>query len=190
MLAWIDLETTGTEEKLDPIIEVGMIVTDEKLCVLAERTITVRPNGGEWVERIRANPVVRDMHAANDLAAEVLLSVEALTPLEAEFTLIEILEAHGKAHDFMLAGSGVAHFDRRFLKQQMPQLEAFFRYPVLDVGVIRRALKLADRDDLIPSQPKKNHRAIDDIRQHLEEMRAYDRLFRAIPADHEEESFR
>ena len=83
---------------------------------------------------------------------------------------------------FMLAGSGVGHFDRRFLAAHTPTIERAFWYPVLDVGVMRRMLQYAGREDLVPPLPEsgKAHRALADARFALECCREYVDMFRAI----------
>lgn len=189
-LAWIDLETTGTDETKDLIIELALIVTRPDLT-----PVPIAPNGyyssvvrfdtegvkQAAIERIKNNPVVHAMHTANGL----LESIEADEGKPAGLIDQEvrtILKGIGhKRKAFMIAGSGVGHFDRRFIKRQMPQIEAMLDHPAFDIGVFRRMAQ-AWGVDMPDFQTIKTHRALDDLRAHLQEA-AWDRAFmRLAPA--------
>jgi oligoribonuclease (3'-5' exoribonuclease) len=70
------------------------------------------------------------------------------------------------------AGSGVAHYDRKFIKRDLPLLDRRLTYYSLDIGSARRILDLAD-----VKWPQvhfsKSHRALDDARQHIQETVAF-----------------
>lgn len=113
-LLWLDLETTGTDETKDSIIEIGCVLTDADLNEIGTFTMYVEPTD-EALGRLLRNEVVREMHAANgllDLIADP--DGAAVRPHEAASELLGWLDSHsvGKV---AIAGSGVAHFDRRFL---------------------------------------------------------------------------
>ena len=67
-LLWLDLETTGTDETLDPILEIGWIVTPMAAPweTLAEGEITF-PLTMTAHNRLEANDVVYQMHADSGL---------------------------------------------------------------------------------------------------------------------------
>lgn len=52
----------------------------------------------------------------------------------AKADIIGLFQSLGNKHDFILCGSGVSHFDRRFLAEHMPRLTKWFRYYSIDVG--------------------------------------------------------
>lgn len=171
-LAWIDLETTGTDESCDPIIEFAMVITEghapfEQLDATAS---IVEPPESGW----SMGPAVVKMHATNGLLRDCFGS-KARSLAEVESTSIEVLAEHGKPHDFVLAGSGVGHFDRRFIAAQMPKLDRWFRYYAMDVGVLRRALWSFGMEDVVSVRVagEKTHRALEDINDHIDEMRHY-----------------
>jgi oligoribonuclease len=167
-LVWLDLETTGSHEDTDPILEIGLIVTDESLKIAMSLSRVIAGDPEELRER--AEPVVREMHDKNGLWKE--LDGERAIPLHVvEPDLISEFQNMGEKHDFVLCGSGVSHFDRRFLKSWMPRFERWFRYYSIDVGVLRRSLELIGRTDALLPKQDKAHRALDDARYHLEEMR-------------------
>lgn len=184
-LLWCDLETTGTDEHLDSIIEVGLILTGSGAPFVDRDGFRdlVRPTPTA-MGRLRGNDVVRKMHEANGLLAELEAAEasvtldELLPPDKLQDEILKWMLEHGvRRHQVMLAGSGVGHFDRRFLREQMPELESWLAYPVLDVGVIRRFFQMCDRPDLVrPADSNKNHRAYDDAKLHLEEARHFARI--------------
>ena len=71
-------------------------------------------------------------------------------------------------------GSGVLHFDRRFIDYFMPTFSKRVTHWAYDVGVLRRTfikagVKYADMSG-------KTHRALDDARVHAEEWRYYQKV--------------
>lgn len=178
-LLWVDLETTGTDEDLDSIIEIGVILTDMELNELDAMGVIVDPTD-EALLRLGRNPVVSEMHKANGLLRDLETSV-AYHRDTADTRVVEFLKFHGvKHHRVMLAGSGVSHFDRRFIKAQLPCTNAYLAYPCMDIGVVRRAWEMFSGAELPYAEPNKNHRALDDIRFHLEEARAFKALWRGF----------
>lgn len=192
VLLWCDLETTGTDETLDAIIEVACILTTPELEPIDEYQSIIVPGPGP-LARLVDNDFVRQMHTDNGLLGEILIAnqtpdtrFEHYTP-KVQDDLIDWLDRNLLAQCLpeakpMLAGSGVGHFDRRFIKSKMPMLEARLVYPVLDVGVVRRFLQgVCHLETWVPPlNESKTHRALDDIRIHLNEARAYRDLFQRL----------
>lgn len=180
LLLWIDLETTGSDEARDCIIEVGAILTTTELDVLGECSIVVAPTA-EGLGRLMQNAFVRDMHQRNGLLP-LLLDAEtpAYKPHEAAKTLLAWAERLGaKQGRTVLAGSGVGHFDRRFIARWMPQVDKFLRYWCIDIGVVRRAHDLWVGTPVSAANDAKTHRGLDDIRCHVEEARAFRDLWQS-----------
>lgn len=190
-LVVLDLETTGTDEHQDSIIEVGIVLCTLDLVEVAEWDSIVMPthwggsrpvqwwtDGGHWLRSLM-NEYVAGMHTQNGLINE-LMATGADRKGMADFwfgvngiqqQLERWLSGYGKRHEFMLAGSGVSHFDRRFLKAQLPEFEKWLQYPNMDVGVVRRFATLLCGVDVPDLSEGKTHRALDDARIHLQEMR-------------------
>lgn len=171
----LDLEGTGTKHQEDYILELGMIVCnhgyDAEPGYFFQEVVNPGKDGhDDWLDRM--NDYVVNMHTVNDLIRDVVIYGKSLSYVE-EWAC-NTLAGFGRKHDFIMAGSGVSHFDRRFIETQMPELNSWFVYPHLDSGVVRRFFEVAGREDLIPSDGSdKPHRALDDCRIHLEEARAY-----------------
>jgi oligoribonuclease (3'-5' exoribonuclease) len=178
---FLDLETTGTNEYTDPILEVGIVVADTSdWRTTSTCSWLIRPVDPEHT-RLSISDVVWQMHQDNGLWDECLDSGARLDHVEQDVRTW-LWERCGDDEPILLAGSGVAHFDRRFLKAQMPALDAMFTYYTLDVGVLRRACEFAERRDLQHPTPPgdKTHRALEDAMLHLDEWRHYRRVLQSV----------
>lgn len=176
-LLWVDLETTGSNEDKDCIIEVGAILTTTDLEAKEtwNHVITPTPLG---LGRLMQNGVVRPMHEKNGLLADIVERGCGIKPHESEADILHALQdVWGyNPKTVLLAGSGVGHFDRRFIKKQMPKLDNFLHYACLDIGVVRRATELFGYVHPAKGEEpntKKTHRALDDIELHLKEARIF-----------------
>lgn len=176
-MLWLDLETTGTDEREDSIVEVGCILTGPDLVELARYESLAAPTELAW-ERMADNDVVSEMHRVSGLREE-LENRSDLRPVgQVDRELCDWLASLGiRPGRVALAGSGVSHFDRRFVALQMPYLDRYVRYWSLDVGVVRRfwsgvaGLPLPDASDA----GSKPHRALADVELHLQEARWFKR---------------
>jgi oligoribonuclease len=168
-LVWIDCEMTGLDLEVDALIEVAALVTDFDLNVLGEGLdVVVKPPEGalEQMEEI-----VRRMHTDSQLLAQL---DSGMTLEQAETLLLDYVKSYvpeaGKAP---LAGNSVST-DRMFLARDMPNLESYLHYRIVDVSSIK---ELSRRwfPKAYFGAPKKggNHRALADIRESIEELRYY-----------------
>ncbi len=168
MLIWIDLEMTGLNPDSDRIIEVATIVTDTQLNVIAEgpvlvvhQSTSILDGMDEWNTRT---------HGGTGLTERVKAST--LSELDAERITIEFLQKHVPKNKSPMCGNSICQ-DRRFLARHMPDLEAWFHYRNLDVSSIKE-LALRWRPELLNGYVKKNtHKAIDDVRESIEELKYY-----------------
>ena len=187
MIAWIDLETTGTDEFDDPIIEAAVILTTDKaMTEVARRTWTVVPKRPEEaIARIEANAPVLEMHTKNGLYQELKDGVG--TPhAQVQDEMAAFIGSRMTGRGRMpLGGSGVSHFDRRFIAAQWPKVSELLTYWAYDIGSVRRVGGLAGIK--APAEAAdaglKTHRAMDDIEMHVEEMRWWLRFLRSMKAE-------
>lgn len=158
-IAWIDIETTGLSPQQDFILEFALIITDGWLTVLEERNWVIKPDV-DFAPRM--NDWVRKTHTDSGLLEAVAASGVTLGQVDAEASAI-ILK-HGGKYKPLLGGSS-PHFDRGFIAQQMPAVDAQLHYRHFDTSTLERAFELW-RPDL--RQPRDGrsvaHRALDDIR--------------------------
>lgn len=178
---WVDFEATGIDEKLDPIVEAGIIYTDADLNVIAERSVYIELTAAGRA-RLLATPVVFDMHknsglldALNDPA------VEKLSITELDDLIMADLEEHGYNKRLRFCGSGSTGYDFYFAKAQLPRFGQLLHvFNQEDVRYLRNAYKSRLGTE-VPGNyhGRKTHRAIEDIRLHLAEYKAYCDVFEA-----------
>ncbi len=181
-MLWLDLETTGTDETTDLILEIGAILTDMDLNVLGEYGTPISDDGtadlAMFVLTHKDDDYVLNMHTDNGLLDAI--AEGSVERRKAEQDILDLLGVHGvKKKRCILAGSGVGHFDRRFLAVGMPELNAHLAYPTFDIGVIRRAESYWAPGWLRTANDDKPHRALADAHIHLSDARTYRSAFQA-----------
>ncbi len=169
-LVWIDCEMTGLELGSDLLIEVAALVTDSELTVLGGGVDVVIGASAEQLERMP--PVVREMHATSGLTEAVLASTVTVQEAEQQ-VLAYVKEWVPQAGKAPLCGNSIAT-DRGFLARDMPELDAWLHYRMVDVSSVK---ELARRwyPKAYHGAPKKagGHRAMDDIRESVAELAYY-----------------
>jgi oligoribonuclease len=177
----MDLEMTGLDPALHRIVEIATLITDDDLEIVAEGPDLVVHQPPQQLTRME--PVVRSMHTHSGLLARIEASTVSLD--EAGRQTLDFLRAHIPApRTVPLCGNSIGT-DRRFLAAWLPEIEAHLHYRSVDVSTIK---ELARRwyPRALAGAPRKvgSHRALDDIRESVEELRYYRRnLF--VPAETE-----
>lgn len=176
-ICWVDLETTGNRAH-DKILEVGAIMTTRDLEIVDELSEVAMV--AKLPPDITLEPVVAEMHTINGLLEDAKTIGFSLN--EIDIAMEGWIKSYEKSNHIPLAGSGVSHFDRRYIQKDLPRFNDHLSYWCLDVGVLRRTLKIVAGIDIPEAQLKeaKTHRALDDIRVHLEEMRIYRSILKGI----------
>lgn len=167
-LLWLDCEMTGLDPLTDKILEVACILTDGELKHIQEGPSLVLhcPKSvldmmGEWCS---------NQHRSSGLTKACLQST--LTVRDAEKSIIDFLKANNvEEQTAVLAGNSI-HVDKEFLRREMPELLKFLHYRILDVSSIKI---IAERWFPSLAVPKKsyNHRALDDIKESIQELKYY-----------------
>ncbi|AFA72951.1 oliGPOLibonuclease Orn [Gordonia polyisoprenivorans VH2] len=169
-LVWIDCEMTGLELGSDKLIEIAALVTDGDLNILGDGVDVVIHADDD---ALAAMPeVVQKMHAASGLTEEVRRSTVTLA--EAEKLVLDYLRTQISASGAVpLAGNSIAT-DRGFIARDMPDLDSFLHYRMVDVSSIK---ELCRRwyPKIYFGQPEKGlaHRALADIRESIRELAYY-----------------
>jgi len=168
-LVWIDCEMTGLDIERDALIEIACLVTDAELTVLDEGVdVIIKPPA----EALAGMPeVVREMHTASGLLAEL---PSGITIAEAQDIVLGYVRGHvGEPKKVPLCGNSIAT-DRWFIARDMPELDAYLHYRMVDVSSIK---ELARRwyPRAYFASPDKNggHRALADIKESVQELRYY-----------------
>ncbi len=168
-LVWIDCEMTGLSLEHDALVEVAALVTDFELTVLGEGVDVVVKPPAEALDQM--DDYVRDMHTASGLLAEL---DHGVTLEDAESLVLDYVGQHcAEGSRPPLAGNSVGT-DRLFLTRDLPRLETFLHYRVIDVSSIKElARRWYPRAYYSAPAKEGNHRALADITESIEELRYY-----------------
>jgi oligoribonuclease len=166
----MDLEMTGLDPSRHVIVEIATLITDDELEVVAEGPDLVVNPGADALAHM--DDVVRSMHTRSGLLAAIEAST--ITLQEAgEATLAFLKEHIPEQRTVPLCGNSIGT-DRRFLAAHLPEIEDWLHYRSVDVSTVK---ELARRwyPDAVSAAPQKagGHRALDDIRESLAELRYY-----------------
>lgn len=169
-LIWIDLEMSGLNPDSDRILEIATIVTDNGLSIVAEGPVLAVHQSESVLEAM--DEWNRRTHGDTGLIERVRVST--LAEAEAEQRTLEFLQRYVPKGRSPMCGNSICQ-DRRFLARCMPALEAWFHYRNLDVSTLKE-LARRWKADVYGSVVKRNtHRALDDVRESIEELRHYRR---------------
>lgn len=176
MLVWMDLEMTGLEPSRHVIVEIATIVTDDELEIVAEGPDLIVAASAEDLAQM--DDFVPNMHTKSGLLDAIKASTISLADAGAE-TLAFIKEHVPEARSVPLCGNSIGT-DRRFLAAQLPEIEEYLHYRSIDVSTIKELARRWYPDVYAAAPTKKgSHRALDDIRESIAELRHYrESLFR------------
>lgn len=165
ILLWVDLEMTGLDPAQDRILEVAAIVTDWNMEELGTFTAVVKVDEKLMRERMVGEFWEKNRDSFDGLIAQNT-SGEPTKQVEQE--LLKFL-AQFPAETVYLAGNSI-HQDRKFIEREWPDLNRKLHYRMLDVS----AWKIYFENALHRQFAKpENHRALDDIRGSIEELKWY-----------------
>src|ERR1700756_2114020 len=168
-LVWIDCEMTGLDLTSDALVEIACIVTDGELNPLDDGIDVLIKPPAEALDGMQ--DVVREMHTTSGLLAEL---PAGLTLGEAQDLVLGYIRQHvPESRKVPLCGNSIAT-DRAFLARDMPELDAFLHYRMVDVSSIKElARRWYPRAYVASPQNHGGHRALADIRESIQELRYY-----------------
>jgi oligoribonuclease len=160
---------TGLDLGADALIEVAALVTDFDLNVLGDGVDVIIKPPAEALDQMI--DFVRSMHETSGLLAEL---ENGTTLAEAEEQVLAYIREHcPDGSRPPLAGNTVAT-DRAFLARDMPDLESFLHYRIVDVSSIKElSRRWYPRTYFAAPAKRGNHRALADIQESIEELRYY-----------------
>jgi oligoribonuclease (3'-5' exoribonuclease) len=192
VIAWVDVETTGLDERVGHLLEVGVVLTDDDLVPLTETSVVVKPrhwlrgHAREHLVLEADDPsVVCPMHEESGLV--VAIDAVGVGRMTAESQLVAWVEhavaiasglekcvivcrndVKARLAEIPLAGSDVG-FDRRWLRQHMPSFYGLFHRRSIDVSSVTWLARQWARPiyDARPRQTEGKHRALPDARGSL-----------------------
>jgi oligoribonuclease len=166
-LIWMDLEMTGLDSQKDVILEIGAVVTDSNLDIVAEAPTIIINYSPEILAGI--DEWSKSHHEASGLLERVRQS--PIDCRQAENMMLSFISQHCIKGVSPLCGNSVWQ-DRLFLIKHMPTLEAFFHYRIIDVSSVK---ELVGRwySFLPPYEKAMAHRSLSDIKESIEELKYY-----------------
>ncbi|MEZ0075649.1 oligoribonuclease [Planotetraspora sp. GP83] len=169
LLVWIDCEMTGLDLGRDALVEVACVVTDGELNQLDEGVDVVIKPPPEALAQM--SEVVREMHTASGLLRALASGV---TLAEAESIVLDYIRAHvPEPKKAPLCGNSIAT-DRSFIARDMPAVDAFLHYRMIDVSSIKElARRWYPRVYFASPEKQGGHRALADITESIRELRYY-----------------
>ena len=168
-LVWIDCEMTGLDLARDALVEIACIVTDGQLNVVDDGIDVIIKPPAEALDHMPE--VVREMHTSSGLLSELPSGV---TLGEAQDAVLEYVRQHVREPKKVpLCGNSIAT-DRSFLARDMPELDGFLHYRMVDVSSIKELARRWYPRAYFASPPKHGgHRALADILESIRELRYY-----------------
>lgn len=169
------MEMSGLDPETCRVLEIAVLVTNSQLEIIAEGPeLVVHQSDGVLDAMDEWNT---SHHGASGLTERVRAST--LSEADVEREVVAFLSQHAQKSAAPLCGNSV-HHDRRFLARYMPKIHDYLHYRIIDVSTLK---ELGRRwyPELEPPKKKEAHRALDDIRESIEELRFYrEHLF--VPA--------
>ena len=168
-LVWMDLEMTGLDSDRDVIIEMATLITDKDLNVIAEGPEIVIQRSQDLFQTMDAWN--QEHHSKSGLWEKVVKST--ITQDQAETMTLNFLKQHTGQRESPLCGNSIWQ-DRRFIAKHMRQLDAFLHYRLVDVSTVKILGKIWNPTAVSTySEKKSSHRALDDIKESIEELKFY-----------------
>jgi len=168
-LVWIDCEMTGLDLTRDALIEIACLVTDGELNIPDDGIDVIIKPPPEAVDQM--SDVVREMHTKSGLLAGL---GQGVTLDEAQDIVLSYIQQHvSEPRRVPLCGNSIAT-DRSFIARDMPQLDAYLHYRMVDVSSIKElARRWYPRAYFASPAKRGGHRALADIRESVQELRYY-----------------
>ncbi len=168
-LVWIDCEMTGLDLARDALVEIACIVTDSELNPLDEGIDLVIKPPAEALDGMLE--VVREMHTSSGLLAALPAGI---TLAEAQDLVLGYVRKYvPESRRVPLCGNSIAT-DRAFLARDMPELDAFLHYRMIDVSSVKElARRWYPRAYFASPEKHGGHRALADISESIRELRYY-----------------
>ena len=172
-LVWIDPEMTGLNPEVDVILEVASIITDGNLNILAEGPDYAIHHSDEVLQTM--NDWCKEQHGLSGLIKAVQEST--ITLEQAEQDMLDFIKEYCPSEKGMLAGNTV-WVDRIFLKKYMPKIVHYLHYKLIDVSSVQQLIKRwYPNDPQAEFKKAETHRALDDIKESIEELKHYRQYF-------------
>ncbi|CAF1169853.1 unnamed protein product [Rotaria sordida] len=173
-LIWIDLEMDGLDLTKNFILEIACIITDFDLKEIYQGPDLVIHHPKSLLDAM--GPWCMEHHTKSGLVQQVLDS--KLSMLDAENEIINFIKQitllSTNKKRLILAGNSV-YVDRYFLEKDMPYLNSLLDQSILDCSTLKELIHRFNYKIYFNAPIKSGnlHRALDDIRNSIEELKYY-----------------
>ncbi len=167
-LLWMDMEMTGLYPDRDTILEIATLITTASLDVVAEGPVIAIGHPQATLDAM--DDWNRKHHAASGLTARVLASTVSMA--EAEACTLTFVQQYCPVRTSPLCGNSICQ-DRRFLARYMPAIDEYLHYRNIDVSTVKELVRRWYPAGPPSPEKKHAHRALDDIRESIDELRFY-----------------
>lgn len=170
VLVWMDLEMTGLDPADHFIVEIATLVTDDELNIVAEGPDLVVHQPAERLAKM--DDFVTNMHKSSGLLD--LIHASTVSEAEAMARTLEFIKQHCPEPGKVPLGGNSIRTDRSFLAKYMPDIEYWLHYRCVDVSTVKELVKRW-YPGLEHTRPSTGvlHRAMDDVRDSVAELRYY-----------------
>jgi oligoribonuclease len=171
-LIWMDMEMTGLNIQKDKILEIAIIITDSNLNIVDDSIDLVIHQLKRTLDKM--DSWCKEHHGQSGLTEKCLKS--KVTIADARKKIRRIIEKYCEKKMGLLCGNSI-HADRMFLKKFFPSIDKYLNYRMIDVTSVKELAKRWYPDKVKVFQEHKEtdvaHRALDDIRYSITELKFY-----------------
>ena len=162
---------TGLDPETQVIVEIATLVTDDDLNIIAEGPDLVIFQPDEAM--VNMDDFVTTMHTTSGLLD--LIKASTVSHDDAMQQTLDFIKLHSpESGKIPLCGNSI-RTDRAFLAKYMPDIENWLHYRCVDVSTVKELVKrwYPGLEHARPKSEGLSHRAMDDIRDSVAEMKYY-----------------
>ncbi len=160
---------TGLNPKTCTILEIGIVVTDSFLNIIAEGPSIAIHHRDKVLQSMEEWS--RHHHKKSGLTEACRLSKISLRA--AEEAALNFVKRYCVKNTAPLCGN-TSWQDRRFLVKYMPRLESYLHYRIIDVSSVKELVgRWYPKDHKMPRIKSQTHRVTEDIHESIEELKFY-----------------
>lgn len=157
----------GLEVEKCKVLQVAILVTDAKLNIISPEFCTVIHQNDEVLNGMN------DWCKENLKSLAVECKLSTVDETKAEKMMLDFLVEYVEPNSSPLAGNTV-YMDRMFLRSYFPRVDSYLHYRIVDVSTVKELCRRWNKP-VYSAAPQKvlKHRALDDIKESIEELKYY-----------------